>query len=55
MVVLLVYGNGFPPASVVAHGQDGQTWFMLVDSPQQSIHSGLGAAIEDALAPYIFA
>ena len=54
MVVLLVYDNGFPPVSVVAHGHDGQTWFMLVDSPQQSIHSGLDAAIQDALAPHIF-
>lgn len=54
MVVLLVFGNGFPPASVVAHGHDGQTWFMLVDSPQQRIHTGLEAAIQDALAPHIF-
>jgi hypothetical protein len=49
MVVLLVYDNGFSPASIVAHGQDGQTWFTLVDSPQQSIHTGLDAAIQDAL------
>jgi hypothetical protein len=49
MVVLLVYENGFPPASLVAHGHDGQTWFTLVDSPQQSIHTGLGAAIQDAI------
>lgn len=55
MVVLLVYGNGFPPASIVAHGHDGQTWFTLVDPPVQSLHSGLYAAIQDALAPHIFA
>jgi hypothetical protein len=55
MVVLLVYDNGFPPASLVAHGHDGQTWFVMVDSPQQSIHLGLDAAIQDALAPHIFA
>ena len=54
MVVLLVYKNGFPPASVVAHGHDGQTWFMLVDSTQQNIHLNLGVAIQDALAPHIF-
>ena len=55
MVVLLVYENGFPPASIVAHGYDGQTWFMLADSPQQNIHAGLEAAIQNALAPHIFA
>ncbi len=63
MVVLLVYDNGFPPASVVAHSRDGQTWFTLVDSPQQSIHpsleaglkADLKAAIQDALGPSIIA
>ena len=45
----LVYDNGFPPASVVAHGHDGQTWITLVDSPQQGIHTSLGAAIQDAI------
>jgi hypothetical protein len=55
MVVLLVYDNGFPPASVIAHGHDGQTWFMLVDSPRQSIHTDLETAIQDALAPHVFA
>ena len=55
MVVLLVYDNGFPPASIIAHGYDGQTWFMMVDSPQQTIPNGLDAAIQDALAPHIFA
>lgn len=54
MVVLLVYDNGSPPASVVAHGHDGQTWFTLVDSPQQTIQTSLSAAIQDALAPHIF-
>lgn len=55
MVVLLVYENGFPPASIFAHGHDGQTWFMLADSPQRNIHVGWEAAIQDALAPHIFA
>jgi hypothetical protein len=49
MVVLLVYENGFPPASLVAHGRDGKTWFMLVDTPQQCIQAGLGTAIQTAL------
>jgi len=54
MVVLLVYEHGFSPASVVAHGHDGQTWFMLVESPQQETHTGLETVIQDALAPHIF-
>lgn len=54
MVVLLVYENGFPPTSVVAHGHDGQTWFMLGDAPQENIYTSLEAAIQYALVPHIF-
>ena len=53
MVVLLVYENGGAPASLVAHGRDGQTWFTLVDSPQQRVEARFEAAILDALAPHI--
>ncbi len=35
MVVLLVYGPSSAPVTLVAHGQDEQTWFSLVDIPQQ--------------------
>ncbi len=35
LVVLLVYGEGGPPASLVAHGYDGRTWFSFVDDPSQ--------------------
>lgn len=31
MVVLLVYGKENLPASLVAHGHNGQTWFSLVE------------------------
>lgn len=31
MVVLLVYGKDSQPASLVAHGHNGQTWFSLVE------------------------
>lgn len=31
MVVLLVYGKDNLPASLVAHGHNGQTWFSLVE------------------------
>lgn len=42
------------PASLVAHGHDGQTWFTLVDTPQQCPPAGLVAAIEAALTPATF-
>ena len=32
MVVLLVYGKDTQPASLIAHGHTGQTWFSLVES-----------------------
>jgi hypothetical protein len=54
LAILFVYANGLPPASIVAQSREGQTWFTLVDSPQQSLHSGLAEAIQDALAAHIF-
>lgn len=53
MVVLLVYTDGLPPATLVAHCHDGQTWFTLIDSPQQAIPTKLAAAIQDSLAPHL--
>lgn len=62
MVVLLVYGNGGlktsggdkspdrQPVSLVAHGHNGQTWFSLVDTPQQRANPLLEAAIRQAVA-----
>jgi nitrous oxide reductase accessory protein NosL len=37
LVVLLVYGEGGPPVSVVAHGHDQQTWFSVVEEPGQPL------------------
>ena len=61
MVVLLVYGSGGytsserQPVSVVAHGYNGQTWFSVVDTPQQRADPRLEAAIRLALVPHIAA
>jgi hypothetical protein len=61
MVVLLVYGNGGytsskrQPVSVVAHGHNGQTWFSVVDTPQQRADPRLVATIRLALIPQITA
>jgi hypothetical protein len=35
MVVLLVYDQDSPPATLVVHGHDGETQFALVDTPEQ--------------------
>jgi hypothetical protein len=59
MVVLLVYGSGgytssdHQPVSVVAHGHNGQTWFSVVDTPQQRADPRLEAAIHLALVPHV--
>jgi hypothetical protein len=55
MVVLLVYEDGNPPVSLVAHGRGGKTWFTLVDAPNQRVSVSYEEAILDALAPHIFA
>ena len=54
MVVLLVYGEIYPPASLVAHSHDGVTWFSLVDNPQQRADPHLEAIIRQVLSPQNF-
>lgn len=51
LVVLLVYRDKLPPTSLVAHGRDGQTWFALIDSPEQRAAPRSMAAIQQALVP----
>jgi len=55
MVVLLVYGSERQPVSILAHGYNGQTWFSVVDTPQQRADPRLEAAIRQALVPHISA
>lgn len=50
MVVLLVYGKQGEPLTLVAHSQDGQTHFELVDTPQQRPQRVLKTAVLQALA-----
>ncbi|MBP1692226.1 MAG: hypothetical protein H6Q37_109 [Chloroflexi bacterium] len=45
MVVLLVYGFERQPVSIVVHGHDGQTWFSVVDIPQQHVDPCLESVI----------
>lgn len=35
LVVILVYGQGSKPVTLIAHGYEGKTWFAFADIPQQ--------------------
>lgn len=35
MIVLLVYGEAPEPATLILHGNDGQTWMSIADSASQ--------------------
>jgi hypothetical protein len=50
MVVLLVYDKQGEPLTLMAHSQDGQTQFELVDSPQQRPQRMIKAAVLQVLA-----
>ena len=49
MVVLLVYQRKQRPLTIVAHGYDGQTWFSMVDTPEQRADPRLEAVIRRLL------
>jgi len=49
MVVLLVYGNGIRPATLILHSNDGQTWLSLVNTPSQPVEQSISDSIESAL------
>ena len=49
MVIVLVYGNGAEPATLILHGNDGQTWFSMADNPSQRADQTLIAHIQRAL------
>lgn len=55
MVVLLIYGHGDQPASMVIRGQDGKTYLSLVDTPQQRPDKGMFSRIRKALAANAYA
>jgi hypothetical protein len=49
MVVLLVYGKAAEPATLILHGNDGQTWVSIVNDPQQRADAKMTALIQQAL------
>jgi hypothetical protein len=53
MVVLLVYHYGHRPLTMIAHGYSSQTWFSMVDTPQQRADPHLEAIIRRLVQPPI--
>lgn len=49
LVVLLIYGSEETPVTLILHGNDGQTWLSLVDSPGQPVNKTTIAAIQQAM------
>jgi len=50
MVVLLVYEANRQPVSLIAHGSNGQTWFSMVDTPQQRADPRLEMTIRQTVS-----
>ncbi len=51
LVVLLVYHNSATPMTITAHGYDQQTWFSIVDTPQQRADPRLEGIIRSLAVP----
>jgi hypothetical protein len=49
MVVLLVYGKTDGPATLILHGNDGQTWFSIANNSFQLTDTAIRSAIERVL------
>jgi hypothetical protein len=51
MVVLLIYEENKRPVALMAHGYNHQTWFSVVDTPQQRADPEIGGIIRSLLIP----
>jgi hypothetical protein len=49
MIVLMIYGKAVQPATLILHGNDGQTWFSLVNNPAQQADAAIQAAMDAAV------
>lgn len=49
MVVMLIYGEFDEPVTLILHGNDGQTWLSIADSPRPGSATQLTRAIQRAL------
>ncbi|OGN94171.1 MAG: hypothetical protein A2Y88_04060 [Chloroflexi bacterium RBG_13_48_10] len=50
MVVLLVYAVNREPVTLIAHGYNNQTWFSVVDTPQQRADPRVETTIRQIMA-----
>jgi hypothetical protein len=55
MIVLLVYGEAPEPATLILHGNDGQTWMSIADSASQRGDPNLVTRIRRVLESVITA
>jgi hypothetical protein len=51
MVVLLIYGTTNKPATLILHGNDGQTWISLETNSLHPVDPTMCSSIEKALQP----
>ena len=49
MFILLVYGEAIEPATLILHGNDGQTWISLIENPNQRTDRKMISGIQEAL------
>jgi len=49
MLVLLVYGETQEPATLILHGNDGQTWLSIVETSNQEKSLKMVAVIKNVL------
>jgi hypothetical protein len=49
MLVLLVYGEAMEPATLILHGNNGQTWLSLVNNSLQHADASIRSKIERVL------
>lgn len=52
LVVLLVYGKQEDPATLVIHGQDGQTWLSLATPAETRSRQHLESTVRNMLIPH---
>ena len=50
MVVLLVYTGKQKPVTMLVHGSHRESWFYLVNTPQQPVEDNLEKTIQEALS-----
>jgi len=51
VVVLLIYAGNKPPVALIAHGSPYQTWFSVVDTPQQRADPEIDETIRGLFIP----